>query len=419
MKTLIKAGTLFTAASPSKLQHQQGILIEGELIKAVDDWEQFSPESDTQVIDAGLQNVFPGLIDAHVHITQDGSPDDNWLLNAVTEKTATTTLKAARNAFRHLEMGVTTIRDLGASDWIDIALRNAINEGWQIGPRILAAGHGITATGGHMDQRKGLRSTISPDGLGTIGIAIDGPYEARRAVREQIMGGADVIKINATLSEYVRALGLECSPELTLDEIQTICEVAHNCKRRVAAHCHGGPGVSTAIEAGVDTLEHGRFLTDEQLDEMAKRNVYLVPTLSPEGRTIESGIYPEEPADLRWTEKAIVSMYKTVERAYKRGVKIAAGSDAGMPRVYHGQVSYEINQLVKAGLSNQDALLSATRVAAETLGIEKETGSIAPGLFADLIILNRNPINDLTVLQEREHVLKVFSKGQLVLDRGK
>lgn len=229
----------------------------------------------------------PGLIDAHTHVVHSGNPDENWQTLALTELTATSALKAARNAQRHLEMGVTTIRDVGAWEWVDIALRDAINAGWQSGPRMLVAGHGITSPGGHMDARKFARPGIPESVLATMGAVADGPDAARRAAWEQLMRGADLLKLNATLSEYVRASGGQCSPEMTEETMQAICTIAHDTGRKVAAHCHGGPGVTAALNAGVDTFEHGRFLSDEQMERMAAEDRFLVPTLSPEARRVE------------------------------------------------------------------------------------------------------------------------------------
>ncbi len=284
MATLIHAGTLLTAVDGQDAIHNQGVLIEDGIIRAVDRWDAFSPGDDVEVIDASRQTVLPGLIDAHIHITATGEPRDQTQFLGLTELAATSAFKAARHALRHLEMGVTTVRVLGTMDWVDIALRDGINAGWFPGPRIVAAGPGITSTGGHADRRKALRGDI-PQEIARSSSVIDSADDARRVAWEILMRGADVIKIMATLSEYVRARGGQCSPELTFDAMKAICEVAHGAGRKVAAHCHGGPGVDAAIEAGVDTFEHGRFLTDDQLERMAALDRFLVPTLSPEART--------------------------------------------------------------------------------------------------------------------------------------
>ena len=417
MQLLIKAGRLVTANENNAVHANQGILVEDGKIKAIDNWDEFSPGDETDVIDAGQLTVMPGLIDAHVHVVHSGDPADDYRVNAFTDSIPTTTLKAAQQAKRHLERGVTTIRDMGSQDWIDVALRDAIAAGRLAGPHMLVACHGITSTGGHMDPRKGVRPELPHSALSGLGAIADGPDEARRAVREQLMRGADVIKINATLSEYVRALGGECSQEMTFEVMQAICEVAHSVSRRVGAHCHGGPGVKAALEAGIDTFEHGRFLTDELLDEIAERGRFLVPTISPEARTKDAGVERGDAALRIWIAKAEAAMYDTVGRAYRRGVKIAAGSDAGMPRVQHGEVAYEVEQLVTAGLSAADALAAATRVAADALGLAKKTGQIKTGLRADLIAVDGDPLQDMTLLQEITNIKLVIKDGRVAIDR--
>lgn len=413
MRTLIQAGTLITARADDPVRHNQGILIGQGVIQTVDDWAHFSPDAEMTLVDATALTVMPGLIDAHTHVVHSGEPDEDWRLIALTELPATTALKAARHARRHVERGVTTIRDLGAWAWIDIALRDAIDAGWHVGPRILAAGHGITATGGHMDASKYALPGISNEMINSIGAVADSPDEARRAAWAQLMRGADLIKINATLSEYVRAAGGQCSPELTFDAMQTVCDVAHSTGRKVAAHCHGGPGVQAALDAGVDTFEHGRFLTEELLDQMAMRQRFLVPTLSPEARRVQMGETPIDPALVRWMDMATEAMYDTVDRAHARGVAIVAGTDAGMPHVRHGELAFEMIHLAHAGLSNLAVIESATSVAAAALGIDDVVGRVASGYVADLILIEGNPLDDLTVLMKPDCIKSVIQGGRI------
>lgn len=410
---LIKAEKLFTMVEGNEVQQRQGILIHEGRIKTVADWGEFTPHDRWKVLDAENSVVLPGLIDAHTHIVQSGEPDDDPRLTLLSQSAATTALRATQHARRHLHYGVTTIRDLGARDWVDVALRDAIHAGWQEGPRMLVAGHGITSSGGHMDFRKHLRPDFQGS-LSGIGTVIDGPDQARKAAWEQLMYGADVLKLNATLSEYVRAQGGRCSPELTYEAMQAICEVAHNTGRKVAAHCHGGAGVKAALEAGVDTLEHGRFLDDALLERMAKDNIFLVPTLSPEARRVDHRDPPHDPATRRWYETATDIMYKTVAKAREHGVNIAAGSDAGMPYVRHGDIAYEIYHLSQAGLSTREALASATRIAAEALGLANEIGQVREGFSADLIVLAQDPEENLTSLQHSETIRTVIRQGQIV-----
>jgi imidazolonepropionase-like amidohydrolase len=417
MQTLINAGQLITAVAGDQIRHNQGVLIENDSIVAIGEWAEFAPDETRRIIDASQYTVMPGLIDAHTHVVHNGDPDEDWGRTILSELPATLALKAARNARRQLEMGVTTIRDVGAPDWVDIALRDAINAGWQFGPRMLVAGHGITSTGGHMDARKYVRPGLAAELLGSIGVVADSPAEARRAAWEQLMRGADLLKLNATLSEYVRANGGQCSPELTYETMAAICEIAHGTGRKVAAHCHGGPGVKAALEAGVDTFEHGRFLSNELLDQMAEREVYLVPTLSPEARRVQADDPPRDLATRRWYKMATDAMYDTVNRASSRGVRVVAGSDAGMPYVYHGGIAFEMVHLARAGLSNLDALIAATQTAAHALGLGEQLGQLKPGFQADLLVVENDPTRDLAVLEEQRCILVVVHHGHIVVDR--
>lgn len=399
------------------VRHQQGILIENGRIRAVDNWSAFG-EYVGKLLDAADSTVMPGLIDAHTHVLHSGEPNEDWRLLALTDSAAMATLKAEKNAFRHLERGVTTIRDVGCREYIDVALRNAISKGICQGPQMLVAGYGITATGGHMDPRKYARPGMPLEALTGIGTVADSTESARRAAWTQMMYGADVLKLNATLSEYVRAQGGQCSPELTLPMMQAICEVAHNTGRKVAAHCHGGPGVKAALEAGVDTLEHGRFLDDELLGQMAEQGTFLVPTLSPEARRVDYQDPPADAATRRWYDMATDAMYHTVARAKQHGVQVVAGTDAGMPYVQHGEVAYEIAQLAHAGLTTLEALVAGTRLAASALGLNDTKGQLKPGYDADLLIVKGNPLTQLDMLQDPVQISVVIQWGRLVIERG-
>ena len=281
MRYLIKTGQVITNQDSQNVRQHQGVLVEDGLISAVSAWEDFPSHASLEVVDLSQYTLMPGFVDAHTHVVHSGDPAENWAGGPVIDSPADTAFIAARNARRHIEMGVTTIRDLGARDRVDIALRHAIQQGWQVGPRMLVAGHGITTSGGHMDPRPYLRPGIPLEAMGYMGAIADSVDEARRAVRIQLAAGVDVIKINATISEYVRGLGGRYTQELTFEQMDVICQLAHEAMRRVTAHCHGGKGVDDAIRAGVDSLEHGRFLTNEQMDEMAKKGIFLIPTLSP------------------------------------------------------------------------------------------------------------------------------------------
>lgn len=414
MRLLLKAGNFFSGIADEGIQSRKAILIEDDLIQSVGSWDDFSGAETDLVIESPEGTMMPGLIDMHTHVVHTGDPDDHWITAGVLDNPATTAYKAAFNVRRQLEYGVTTIRDLGSRDWVDISLRDAIQKNWVPGPRIFAAGHGITTTGGHMDSRRGLRADIPLSVVGALGEIADSVDEARRAVRRLLMAGVDLIKINATLSEYVRAKNGECSPEMTLEMMQAICESAHAVGRKVTAHCHGGIGVDWAIAAGLDSLEHGRFLSDLQLDAMAKKGIFLIPTISPESRCVDQGVVPSDPGDRIWNKKSLDIMYKVVERAYQHGVQVLAGSDAGMPYVFHGGVAYEAAQLVHAGLPNLKALEAMTSASAKCLGVEGQIGRLVPGAFADVLLVQADLSSEITSLQKPEKIEWILQKGKII-----
>lgn len=417
MQQLIKTKYAFTATEQNPIAENIGVLIEDGVIKTVDDWAQLSSISDptVEVINAGDYTLMPGLIDCHLHANHSGDPTEGDTFSfGVKHTAAQTTLYSLRNIQRHIENGVTTVRDMGCRDWTAPAIRDAIYNGWYDGPRMYVAVQGITATGGHMDVYK----TVRPDwpAVGEMGCIADGPDEGRRAVRMQVRDGADVIKINATISEYVRAIGGMCTPEMTYETMKAICDTAHELRKRVAAHCHGGPGVRAAIEAGVDTFEHGYFIEDELMDMMVEKGRYLTPTMCALHCPLDNNDLPKEPALNKWYGIAIPATRTEVSRAKKHGVKILAGTDAGMPWVLHGMVSHEIAYLAKYGLTNCEALLAATRVAADGLDLKDKLGEIRAGLLADLIMVKGDPMKDLDVLKKKDNIKFVMLGGKVLKD---
>ena len=350
--------------------------------------------------------MIPGLIDTHVHLTSynDGSNPYNSMVEAF-EPAGRKSLKALKHAQQHLRAGVTTVRDLGSCDLGDILARDAINAGEFIGARICAGGHALTSTGGHMDADK-YRAGIPYSAFSFMGYPVDGPDEARRGVRQCIKEGSDVIKVNVST-------GANAAPEMSFDVLQEIITIAHQRERRVCGHSQGSLGVDWAIEAGINSLEHGRFITDEQFARMAEKGIFLTPTLTPD-------TYPPNFDNLneisrKWLVGALKAMYPAVRRAHAAGVKVTCGSDAAMDYICHGMVAWEIEQLHKAGLSEIEALMGATTYAAENLGWEDRVGLIAENHFADLIMLKSNPLNDLNILKNAED-FGFIMKGGIKVD---
>jgi len=414
---LVKAGLLIDG-NGGKPERGMAVLVNDEgRIETVGPREQLGAPTDVPVVDAGSAVVMPGMIDAHLHLVGDGDPEGtDYNMRNVVSFLGQAALDSYIHAKEDLFSGFTTLRDMGSRGFVDVALRDTINAGRLVGPRLFVSGQGLTSTGGHMDPEKRVIPGVTvPDRFNVI----DGPTEARRATRYLISKDVDVIKIAATLSEWVRRLGLLCAPEMTLETMQAICEVAHSAGRRVAAHCHGGPGVTAAIEAGVDTFEHGRFMTDEMLEQLAEKERYLVPTLSPEGRAddAEQSTFGKAAHDVEWKRRATEAMYDTVNRAKRAGVKIGAGSDASMPLVTHGSGAYELELLVRAGLSNMEALVAVTRTNAEILGQEASLGTLEKGKFADMVFVAEDPSEDVKVLQVPENIQLVMKAGEVVVDR--
>lgn len=405
----ILAGQLIDGTGASPITDAV-VVIEKERIAAVGRRHDVPLAPEADVIDASHGTVMPGLIDVHVHVHTPGGPITNYALAEGRELQGTLALRALAYVLRDLAMGYTTLRSLGSPGYIDVALRGAIEEGTVRGPRLLVAGQGLSVTGGHMD--KGLWSpevTIS----GRTG-ACDGAESCRQAARAQFKRGVDLIKLNAC-SEALFHLDPPWGQEMTYEEMAAACEVAHWLHRRVAAHTSGGPGITAAIRAGVDSLEHAHWLSDEQIQLMVEQGTFYVPTLAVNSRSIELG--PDaigvSQAEWQWLLKVNEDKWETLRRAKEAGVKITTGSDAGFV-VAHGESARELEELVKGGFTPLEAIGAATRVAAECVGLERDIGTIEPGKLADIVVIAGNPLEDIRMLQDRERIAHVLIDGQRV-----
>lgn len=412
MSEWIFAGKAFV---DGKVEKEIWVEIEGGIIKSViRNSFEWNPEEGEILKKFPNGFLMPGMIDTHVHLVHDGDPDEDWKTVSMTKNPGMFSLEALKNAKKHIYHGITTVRDLGSRDLVDVCVRDFINSGVFIGPRIIASGHPITSTGGHMDSFRTIRSGMTYEMLGFMGLIADSVEEARKAVRRNLMDGVDVIKINVSLSEHVRRYGEFYSPEMTLDVLKEICDLSHEAHRKVTGHSHGGAGVDRAINAGIDSFEHARFFTDEQFKKMADKEIYLTPTLSPDARPPEESRKQRSNTDNAWIDKAKSVMFDSVKRAAAHGVKITSGSDAGMSYVNHGEVAWEIELLGKAGLSNVQCLLATTSYAAENLGIADQTGAIKKGLDADLLVLKKDPSEDITVLKNHENIELIMKSGKII-----
>lgn len=403
---VVRAGTLIDGRGG--VAHDMAVVVSGDQLGAVEPWSAVSFAPDTPMIDASQQTVIPGLIDVHVHVHGAGGPVA-WKLSEATELTPFVALRAYANGKKHLQMGYTALRDVASRGYIDVALRDAINQGLVQGPRLQVAGQGLTITGGHMDKG-GWATEVSFSGRTGV---VDGPWAGRRAVREQIKMGADLIKINACGGKL--DLREPWFQEMTFEEMAAICDEAHKLGRRVAAHTSGGPAITDCIRAGVDSIEHGHWLTDEQLDRMAEQGTFYVPTLIVNSRNVFLGAEATgvSPGGWQWLTKVYEDKWDTLERAHQAGVKIAAGSDAGF-LIYHGEGACELEELVKGGLSPLEAITAATQTAAECMGWQDRLGTLEPGKLADLVVIDGNPLADIRLLQDQKRIATVIKGGNVV-----
>lgn len=398
-RTLIHCGNLFDGVR-NDLQRDVTVVVEGNKITGIQKGFASASGSD-KVIDLKNKTVLPGLIDMHVHIeseTRRGGSYDRF-----TQNVPDVAFQAAKYAKVTLLAGFTTVRDLGGSG-VNISLRNAINRGLAEGPRIMTSGKSIATTGGHADPTNGFRRDLAGD-PGPVDGVINGPDEARKAVRQRYKEGADVIKITATGGVLSNAKDGQ-GPQFTDEEAKAIVETAKDYGMSVAAHAHGAEGMKRAIRAGVTTIEHGTLMDDEAIELFKKHGTYYVPTIIA-GRTAADsarimGYYPA-----LVTPKALAigpKIQATFTKAYKAGVKIAFGTDAG---VYpHGYNAKEFEYMVEGGMPPVECIKAATVVNAEVLGMKDQIGAIETGKLADIIAVDGNPLQDIKTLQQVKFVMK-------------
>lgn len=405
-RVLIRAGRLVDVRA-GRVLTDQAILIEGDRIKEVGAAQSLSGRAPagTEVIDLSNATVLPGLIDAHTHLT--GNPDQIGY-GSLGISVPRYALHGARNARLTLEAGFTTVRDVGATGYSDIALRDAINEGDIPGPRIDASGPAIGVTGGHCDE-----NLLAPEFHFTSEGVADGVPGVMRKTREIVKYGASVIKICATGGVLSKgdSPGAE---QFNDEELRAIVTEARRLGRRVAAHAHGASGIKQAVAAGVDSIEHGSFINDEDIRLMKERGTYLVPTLYLGDWFMENYQKLNIPPYIMDKARAVLPVARqNISRAFKAGVKVAFGTDAA---VYpHGLNGREFAVMVKLGLTPMQAIQSATVNGADLLGWSDRVGSIEAGRFADIIAVGGNPLTDVT---ELERVRFVMKGGMVVKNEG-
>src|SRR5881296_582166 len=401
----LKAARLFDGKSKSLVPN--GVVIVRD-DKIVDVGSNLAVPADAQVIDLGDATLAPGFMDAHTHLTLDYSGDYNVRrLGELDLNVSEQAIIATAHARATVEAGFTTVRDLGSRfvgsrEFVDVALRNSINKGVVVGPRMLVATKGIGATGGHFDPTAGFRDMLfghEPDY--SEGIA-DGPDEIRKAVRFEVKNGADVIK--AAVSGGVLSLADEVdTPQLTPAEMAALVDESHRLRRKVAVHCHGDQAAREAIEAGVDSIEHGSFMKPETLTRMKNKGTFLTPTLMAT-EWIMSKLENYPPALQAKAKAAAAARSEMFRNAVKMGVKISFGTDAAV--FPHGQNAKEFKLMVDLGMTPTDALKSATANDAELLGLSQKIGTLEKGKLADIIAMPGDPTNDITATERVSFVMK-------------
>jgi imidazolonepropionase-like amidohydrolase len=396
---LVKAGKLLDVRKGAYVENA-GIWIEGERIKEAGYFPDIQPHvpKNTKVIELGRATVVPGLIDCHTHLmARIPEGPDGYTLNLATKSQAFRALEGAYNARITLEAGFTSVRDVESegAGYADVALRDAIEQGLTEGPRMQVATRAIAAVGQYNPFG------ISPDltDFPTGAQMVSGQEEARRAVREQIGHGADLIKVYADWFH----------PTLTVDEIRVVVEEAHKLGRKVAAHASTPEGVKNAVTAGVDSIEHGHRVDRQDLELMKAKGIFLVPTVAGVDASVER--HREEPDTERHKEieaylgELLRSIQQSIEQARSLGVRIALGYDATSP-ARQGKNADEFVALTRRGMPSVEAIRSATLNAAELMNWQDRVGAVEPGKYADLIAVEGDPLSDITVLEQVKFVMK-------------
>jgi imidazolonepropionase-like amidohydrolase len=379
------------------------VVVDGERVREVTTDAKRIP-AQAEVVDLTRYYGLPGLIDVHTHMTlyTDETPGVPMLKQIANNSAAVEVFLARKGAMRTLEAGVTTVRDLGSDQYMDIAMRDLINRGEMIGPRMFVVGYGLTVTS--TPYKPGLN-------LPAGGIA-DGVPEVLRVVRQQVAAGVDLIKMFASTGTDDDTSGYQT---YSYDEIKAAVDAAHQFGKKIAIHSYGPDGARDAVRAGTDSLEHATDMDDATITEMAKRGTYYVPTIDHNRYYIENGSKIGYTPGFESRSQAFIARnLETVRKAHRAGVKFAMGSDS----IYtmFGQNTRELGWFVKAGMSPEEALKTATTNAAELLGKGNELGAVAPGYFADLVAVEGDPTAEIAVVVEK---VKWVMKGGVVVDRVK
>ncbi len=405
--TIIHAGRLLNGRD-GKVHAEMSLVVDDGKIVSIEQGFVAGGEDDS-VIDLKDCTVTPGWMDMHTHLMSEFHAkvySDKFFMNE-----ADYALRSTVYAERTLMAGFTTVRDLGDNGVNSVSLKKAIDNGWIVGPRIFTSGKSLATTGGHADPTNGLKGDFRRDG-GPVEGVVNGPDDARKAVRQRYKDGADLIKLTATGGILSLAANGQ-NPQFSQDELNVIVETAKDYGMTVAVHAHGTEGMKRAVLAGVDSIEHGTYMTDEVMELMKQRGTYLVPTISAgiwvAEKSQEEGYFPDI---VRPKAAAIGPVARQMfARAVKGGVKIAFGTDSGVSP--HGENAQEFQWMVEGGMSPMQAIQCATLEAARLLKIDDRLGTLEPGRIADVVAVKGNPIEDITATRDVVFVMKdgvVFRK---------
>ncbi|TRO64140.1 metal-dependent hydrolase family protein [Christiangramia sabulilitoris] len=396
----IHAGKLVDTKN-AKVLNAQTIIVSGNRIKSVEQGFVDPASADDKLIDLKEKTVLPGLTDMHVHLENETNPSK--YLQRFTNDPADDAFNSIGFAEKTLGAGFTTVRDLGGTG-VNIALRDAIAKGKVNGPRIFTAGKSLATTGGHADPTNGMNRALTGDPGPKEGV-VNSVEDARKAVRQRYKNGADLIKITAT-GGVLSVAKSSSNPQFFDEEIEEIVKTANDYGFHVAAHAHGDEGMQRAVKAGVKTIEHGTLMSEKTMDLMKEYNAYLVPTITAGKEVTEKAeienYYPE--LVVPKAKEIGPKIQNTFSKAYKRGVPIAFGTDAGV--FEHGKNAKEFGYMVEAGMPEMEAIQVATIIPAKILKMENESGQIAKGFLADIIAVDEDPTVNIKTLEDVKFVMK-------------
>ena len=408
MRVAIKANKIIDGISDNIVKDKV-IQIEDGVIKNIINFAEHFPSDDEKVFIYDSETILPGMIDVHVHLAYSGITNSRaFRAESVDMDYGEQSLRGYSYAKDHMKFGFTSLRDMNAPGNVAINIRDSINKQCLLGPNILACGLGLSVTGGHMDQ-PGWGSHVKFE---SMTYPCDGPYQFRKGVRTQHKLGADFIKTNICVSSTYD-LKNPYKQEMTDDEIKHVCDEANMLNLKVASHTSGGQGITTAVKYGIHSVEHGHWLDNETIDLMAKNNTFYVPTLLVNERNFdfETDEIFKKSKNWEWLELSREAKWISLEKAINANINIAVGTDAGF-MLPHGSMNYrEIEYLVQGGMSNMQAIKSATRIGGKLL--QMNVGTIQIGQKADILVVNGNPLEDINVLSDKTNI-KVFKDGKLI-----